>query len=92
MLRAFADAARVNRLTHSPLGGKYALVWVLERIIGKPCLVTSQMAPRFPLHGDIENTAHHAWRSRMTPSASAAKTWRPCSTGACGALRSCCTR
>ena len=67
VLRAFADAARVNRLTHSPLGGKYALVWVLERIIGKPCLVTSQMAPRFPLHGDIENTAHHAWLSPYDP-------------------------
>ena len=40
ILKALADAERSNRLTHSPHGFKYALVWALERLIGKPMLAT----------------------------------------------------
>lgn len=65
--KALHDAAYADRLTHSPRGGKYALVWALERVIGKPGLGTSQMAPRFPSRKDITNAAHAPWRSPFEP-------------------------
>lgn len=67
LLSAYRDSARANRLTHSPSGIKYGLVWVLERLIGKPRLATSHMAPRFPSRRDIENRAHLPWRNPANP-------------------------
>lgn len=67
LLAAFADTERVNRLTHSPHGVKYAVVWALERLIGKPRLATSQMTPLKPSRADIENGAHAPWHSPFEP-------------------------
>lgn len=67
LLGALSDTERVNRLTHSPRGIKYGLVWVLERLIGKPRLATSQMVPPGPGRGDIENEAHASWYSPFEP-------------------------
>ncbi|MDR0930070.1 MAG: zinc dependent phospholipase C family protein [Oscillospiraceae bacterium] len=66
-LKALQDAARANRLTHSPRGGKYALVWAAERIIGKAGLATAQMAPRFLPRGDFVNAGHRPWRNPAAP-------------------------
>lgn len=67
ILRALEGAARANRLTHSPRGIKYRLVWLAERIIGKPGLGTAQMAPVRPMPGDITNEEGRAWRSPFAP-------------------------
>jgi hypothetical protein len=66
-LKALQDAARANRLTHSPRGGKYALVWAAERIIGKAGLATAQMAPRFLPRGDFVNAGRKTWRNPAAP-------------------------
>lgn len=67
LLKAFADADKANRLTHSPSGIKYGIVWLLERLIGKPGLATSQMAPRFPTKQDILNTDNASWHNPSEP-------------------------
>lgn len=65
ILAAFSDATRVNRLTHSPRGGKFAAIWLLERLIGKPNLGTAHITPRFPRRFDFD--AHEAWESPFEP-------------------------
>lgn len=67
LLTAYRDSVRANRLSHSPSGVKYALVWLLERLIGKPRLATSHMAPRFLSQKDIENRAHLPWHAGANP-------------------------
>lgn len=67
LLTALSDTARVNRLTHSPAGIKYALVWLLERLIGKPGLATSQMTPRRFPKGDHLNARRLPWRPPAQP-------------------------
>ncbi len=67
VLKALGGAERVNRLTHSPSGVKYGAVWVLERVIGKAGLATSQMAPRFLPRADITNADHAQWRAPAYP-------------------------
>jgi hypothetical protein len=66
-LKALQDAARANRLTHSPRGVKYALVWAAERLMGKPGLATAQMAPRFLPRHDFVNAQHRPWRNPAAP-------------------------
>jgi hypothetical protein len=68
-LKALQDTARANRLTHSPRGVKYALVWAAERLIGKPGVATSQMSPRFLPRTDFVNAAHRPWRNPAAPDA-----------------------
>lgn len=68
IVKAFEDAARVNSLTHSNTGIKYGIVWALERIVGKPQVITSQITPRYPSRDDIENTQRRPWRSAAEPS------------------------
>lgn len=65
--KALSDADRANGLTHSPRGVKYRVVGVLERIIGKPGLGTSQMAPLHPDQSDITNEAGRPWRNPAEP-------------------------
>lgn len=65
--KSFGDAVRVCRLTHSPHGVKYGTFWVLERIIGKPALITSQMCPVIPSRKDITNTEGRPWRAPSQP-------------------------
>lgn len=60
---ALGCTVKANGLTHSPRGVKYRIVWLLERVIGKPGLGTSQMTPTKPMAGDIVNAAHRTWRS-----------------------------
>lgn len=67
VLKALADAKTAGRLTHSPSGIKYGLCWILERIIRKPYLITSQMAPRRPMDGDITNAVHAPWQNPAKP-------------------------
>lgn len=67
LMEAFAAAEHANQLTHSNTGVKYALVWCLERVIGKPGYLTSQITPRFPSKKDIENSAGLPWRSAAEP-------------------------
>lgn len=67
LLKAFSDAERAGRLTHSGTGIKYAAVWCLERLLGRPALLTSQMTPRFVSRKDIENSAHRTWRAKSEP-------------------------
>lgn len=67
-LRAALEySARADRLTHSPRGIKYACLWLLERVIGQPKLITSQMTPRFPTKEDIENRSHTPWHNPADP-------------------------
>jgi len=47
IISLFEGACFVNRLLYSPFGGKYALCWVFEHLIGKPRLLTSQLVPAF---------------------------------------------
>lgn len=47
LMDAFAAADRTSRLTHSERGLKYAAMWCVERMIGRPRLVTAHMTPRF---------------------------------------------
>lgn len=67
ILQALAYTERVNRLVHSPRGVKYRAVWLLERLIGKPGLATSQMTPVRPAKGDITNEAGALWHSPFEP-------------------------
>jgi len=67
LLAAFSASERVNRLTHSNLGIKYGLVWLIERIAGKPAKFTSFMTPRIPSRKDIENRARKPWASEAEP-------------------------
>lgn len=64
---ALKSAAYAAKLTHSPRGIKYRLVWVLERIIGKPRLGTSQMSPPTVPKEDITNEAGLPWHSPGEP-------------------------
>lgn len=65
--QALSGVLRVNRLTYSPRGIKYRIVWLLERLIGKPNLATSQMTLTRPAKGDIINEANAPWRSPFAP-------------------------
>lgn len=65
--KALSDAAYADRLTHSPHGVKYRIVWLLERVIGKPGLATSQMVPTKPMQGDITNEARLPWANPSEP-------------------------
>lgn len=67
IMEALSGTAYINRLTHSPSGIKYGLVWLAERLLGKPGMATSQMTPRFPSKKDITNEAHRPWRSPFDP-------------------------
>ncbi len=67
ILLALAYTEKANRLTHSPTGIKYGLVWVLERLMGKPALITAQMAPRFLPKADLVNWAGAAWYAPAEP-------------------------
>ncbi len=65
--RGFADACRANRLTHSPHGVRYALYWLVERLLLHPGLVTAQCCPVRPAREDTMNREGRAWRSAAEP-------------------------
>lgn len=67
ILLALAYTEKANRLTHSPRGIKYGLFWLLERLIGKPSLITAQMAPRFLPKEDITNATGATWFAPAEP-------------------------
>lgn len=67
ILTALSDTARANRLTHSPAGVKYALMWLVERLIGRPGLITSQITPRFVPKADLTNERRLPWRAPAQP-------------------------
>lgn len=67
ILRALSGAEKTNRLTYSPRGVIYCLVYVFERLLRKPFLLTSLFTPRKPPHEDIENNEHRPWAPLKTP-------------------------
>lgn len=67
VLDALRYSDRVNRLTHTPWGGKYALAFVLERLIGKPGMATSFMTPPIAPKGDLINGENRPWESPYEP-------------------------
>ncbi len=76
VMKALSDSARICRITHSPRGIKYAAFWALERLIGKPQLLTSQMVPRFPKRDADEQSENKLFEKgveKAQPMLSAAK-------------------
>ncbi len=67
ILHAFSDTCRANRLTHSPLGGKYAVYWLLERVAFMPGMLTAQCCPPRPSRGDVLNREGRPWRAAAAP-------------------------
>lgn len=65
--RGYADAARANRLTHSPRGVKYALYWLLERAALHPGLLTAQCCPPRLRKGDVFNLEGRPWHAAAEP-------------------------
>jgi hypothetical protein len=65
--RAFCDARRIARLLYSPRGIKYAVFWLLERLVCLPCLITGMIPPRWLPRRDFLNKTNQSWQSPWEP-------------------------